>query len=222
VWEKYDFRVERMSLQPGWNPYAANALNYPVGGSRHVQCKVGREIGLGSALQDRARVDIDSTSKLEIIEPRVTPYPTEYWDNKYQLNAAPIVPAWVLDGSPAARGKLLSSSTDGMASTYMWDCTAGRFNWFYDIDETICLLEGSVVLTDSAGVSLLVRAGDTFLFPAGSRFEWTVPSYVRKVAFLHVPMSRKMQLLRRIYKALRRLTRPRTGKFESTTLLQGG
>jgi uncharacterized protein len=177
---------------------------------------------LGDALHDGVRGHIDSTSALEILEQPVSSCPTDYRANKYQLNTAPIVPAWILDGSPAARGKLLSSSTDGMASTYMWDCTAGRFNWFYDIDETICLLEGSAILTDSAGVRHFVRAGDTFFCPAGSRFEWTVPGYVRKIAFFHVPMSRKMQLLKRIYQSLTRLTQPRTGKFESTTLLQGG
>jgi uncharacterized cupin superfamily protein len=177
---------------------------------------------LGDALQDGAIGQIDPTSELEILEQPVTSYPADYRANKYELNTAPIVPAWILDGSPAARAKLLSSSTDGMASTYMWDCTAGRFNWFYDIDETICLLEGSVVLTDSAGVRHFVRTGDTFFFPAGSRFEWAVPSYVRKIAFFHIPMSRKMQFLKRIYQALTRLVRPRAGKFKSTTLFQGG
>lgn len=165
------------------------------------------EIILGNALQDRARGHIDSTSELEILEQPVTSCQTEYRANKYQLNTAPIVTGWILDGSPVARGKLLSNSTDGMAFTYMWDCTAGRFNWFYDIDETICLLEGSAVLTDSTGVHRFVRTGDTFFFPAGSRFEWTVPSYVRKIAFFHVPMSRKVQFLMRIYKALTRLAR---------------
>ena len=177
---------------------------------------------LGDASQDRAIGDTDSTIELGILEQPVAWYPTEYGANKYQLKTAPIVPAWILDGSPAARGKLLSSSTDGMASTYMWDCTAGRFNWFYDIDETICLLEGSAVLTDSAGLRHLLRTGDTFFCPAGSRFEWTVASYVRKIAFFHIPMSRKMQFLKRIFQALARLVQPRAGKFESTTLLQGG
>jgi len=48
----------------------------------------------------------------------------------------PIQAAWILDGNPVARAELLSSSADGTASTYFWDCTAGRFNWFYSFDET--------------------------------------------------------------------------------------
>lgn len=164
---------------------------------------------------------IDSTRELEILEQSLAPDSAQYKANRHRLNSAPIVPAWILEGSPAARGKLLSGSTDDKASTYMWDCTAGRFNWFYDSDETICLLEGSAIFTDSAGVRHFARAGDTFFFPAGSRFEWTVPSYVRKIAFFHIPMSRKMQLLQRIYNVLTRLAPARAPKIESTSLLQG-
>ena len=47
------------------------------------------------------------------------------------LNPSPIYPAWILEGNPVARNVLLSSSADGDASSYIWDCTAGRFNWFY-------------------------------------------------------------------------------------------
>jgi len=128
--------------------------------------------------------------------------------NKHELNATPIPAAWILEGEPVARGKRLSGSTDGMASTYMWDCTAGRFNWFYDVDETVCLLEGSVFVKDAAGEQHRLRAGGTFLFPAGSRFEWTVTNYVRKIAFMHIPQSPKILYAKRVYKALMRLVRP--------------
>jgi hypothetical protein len=60
-------------------------------------------------------------------------------------------------------------------------------------------LEGSVVVEDAAGVRRRLGAGDTFLFPAGSRFHWTVPHYIRKLAFLHAPLSRKMRLVKGIY-----------------------
>jgi hypothetical protein len=41
---------------------------------------------------------------------------------------------------------ILSTSADGTASTIIWSCTEGRFNWYYDFDETIMILEGSIVL----------------------------------------------------------------------------
>jgi hypothetical protein len=68
-------------------------------------------------------------------------------------------------------------------------------------------LEGSVVIEDVAGVRQRLQAGDTFLFPAGSRYHWTVPDYIRKVAFLYSPLSREMRLIRGILKRLTALLR---------------
>ncbi|WP_227590544.1 cupin domain-containing protein, partial [Klebsiella aerogenes] len=36
---------------------------------------------------------------------------------------------------------MLSWSADGSASTIVWQCTEGRFEWHYDFDETILILE---------------------------------------------------------------------------------
>jgi uncharacterized cupin superfamily protein len=58
-------------------------------------------------------------------------------------NPSPIYPNWVLEGNPVARNKVLSSSADGSASTIIWDCTAGRFNWIYDVDETIYVIHSN-------------------------------------------------------------------------------
>jgi uncharacterized cupin superfamily protein len=62
------------------------------------------------------------------------------------LTSSPIRPGWVLEGNPAARNKLVSVSADGTASSFIWDCTAGRFNWYYEADETIYVIEGGVVI----------------------------------------------------------------------------
>jgi uncharacterized cupin superfamily protein len=121
------------------------------------------------------------------------------------LVASPIPRSWILEGSPVARKKQLAGSSDRLAGTFMWDCTAGRFNWFYDDDEVIHVLEGYVVIEDAAGVRQRLQAGDTFLFPAGSRYHWMIPHYIRKIAFLHSPLSREMRIIRAI---LKRLTAP--------------
>lgn len=120
-------------------------------------------------------------------------------ENPHGLQPDPIPPQWILEGNPTARRKLLVGSSDDMASTHMWDCTAGRFHWYYGSDEVIHVLEGSVLIEDDAGVRRQLAAGDTFLFPAGSRFHWTVPRYIRKIAFLHAPLSRKVRLLKGMY-----------------------
>lgn len=123
-------------------------------------------------------------------------------DNPHDLQPDPIPREWILEGSPTARRKLLVGSSDDMASTHMWDCTAGRFNWYYGSDEVIYVLEGSVVVEDATGVPRRLDPGDIFLFPAGTRFHWTVPRYIRKIAFLHAPLSRKVRLIKGVYNFL--------------------
>ncbi len=120
------------------------------------------------------------------------------------LDDSPIRKEWIIAGHPITRSRLLSRSADGSSSTHIWDCTAGRFNWHYTIDETVYVIEGSVIVKDRTGHSQTVNAGDTIFFPAGSSAEWTVERYVRKVAFLRAPVPR---ILAFPYRALRRVKR---------------
>jgi uncharacterized cupin superfamily protein len=121
------------------------------------------------------------------------------------LVSNPIQPAWILDGKPVARLELLSSSADGTASTYFWDCTAGRFNWFYSFDETFHVLEGAVTLKYPSGGSHRVVAGDTVFFPAGSSAEWTVDRYIRKLAFCRTPVPGYLTFVRQMVRRLKRI-----------------
>jgi len=134
------------------------------------------------------------------------------------LVANPIVPSWILDGKPMARLELLSSSADGTASTYFWDCTAGRFNWFYSFDETLHILEGAVTLKFPTGASQRVVAGDTIFFPAGSSAEWTVDNYVRKLAFCRTPVPGYLTFARQLVRRLRRMIRGDSGREGSGLL----
>jgi uncharacterized cupin superfamily protein len=135
------------------------------------------------------------------------------------LVANPIVPAWILDGKPVARLELLSSSADGTASTYFWDCTAGRFNWFYHFDETLHILEGAVTLKFPTGASKRVVAGDTIFFPAGSSAEWTVDNYVRKLAFCRTPLPGYLTFIRQLVRRLKRVVGAGSGEDGGSGLL---
>jgi uncharacterized protein len=175
------------------------------GRSEELIVKNALQAGLTYSANGQSEAET-SAKELEILE-RSERYGSDVRSEseKHKLGLSPINSAWILEGNPVARGKLLSTSTDGVASTFIWDCTAGRFNWHYDLDETVYLLEGSVVIKDSKGVSRQLSAGDSFLFRAGTQFEWTVESYVRKVAFCRVPMSQKILRAKRLYHALRRV-----------------
>jgi hypothetical protein len=139
--------------------------------------------------------------------------PTE----KLVLN--PINPTWILEGKPIARLTLLSSSADGTASTYFWDCTAGRFNWFYSFDETFHILEGEVALKGPNGNTRRVKAGDTVFFPKGSNAEWTVDKYVRKLAFCRTPVPGYLTYARGMARRLKRMVRGGSGDEGGSGLL---
>jgi len=118
------------------------------------------------------------------------------------LLPAPIPRAWILEGNPSARNKRLACSGDERASAFMWDCTAGRFSWPYPEEEIAHVLEGAVVIENPAGARQALQAGDTFVFPAGSTYQWTVPSYVRKISFVHAPLPRSMRLVQAVLEPL--------------------
>jgi uncharacterized protein len=130
-------------------------------------------------------------------------------DNEHGLDPAPMPPEWIVEGNPVTRCRRLWGSTDDMAFTVMWDCTASRFDWPYDMDETICVLEGSVILTDPQGARHILQPMDTFHFPYGSRYHWNIPVYVRKLAFVHVPLNRKLRFAKRVFRGLKSLLRVR-------------
>lgn len=96
---------------------------------------------------------------------------------------APINPDWVLSGAPRARAGLHSPSIDGRASTHIWDCTTGSFWWTFGDDETVFILEGEVRVTTEQGESRVLRQGDIAYFAGGTRAQWDVETYVRKIAF---------------------------------------
>ena len=117
------------------------------------------------------------------------------------LGAAPIQADFVRAGQPEASNVILARSTDRSSYTMVWHCTAGAFEWTYDCDETIVILEGSVLLTDTGNAPRRLRAGDAVFFPKGAKVFWEIDASVRKLAIMHdqlpAPLSGLMKLLRR-------------------------
>ncbi|MCE1177642.1 MAG: cupin domain-containing protein [Micrococcales bacterium] len=104
------------------------------------------------------------------------------------LDEAPINPEWIREGAPIARASQWAETTDGRGTMHVWSCTAGTFDWHFDADELVAIVEGEVQVTDDAGTTTVLRPGDSALFVAGSHWVWHVPTYVRKHATLIRPL----------------------------------
>lgn len=140
------------------------------------------------------------------------------------LSPAPINPAWIVDGAPTARAAEVSRSDDGSSTTMVWDCTRGTFDWYYAIDETLYILEGSFTLDEGTPDERRVQAGDMVFFPAGSHARWNVDFYVRKVAFLRRTLPKPLVKLLTVRRWLRAVLRgkpaetsPGFGSMTATT-----
>jgi uncharacterized protein len=99
------------------------------------------------------------------------------------LTPRPIEPSWIIEGRPDASWCVLSKSADGLASTMVWHCTAGKFDWYYDFDETILILEGGIVLESDTMPPTRYGPGDVIFFKDGAHARWHVESHVKKLAF---------------------------------------
>ena len=112
-----------------------------------------------------------------------------------ELKSAPIEPSWVLEGEPVARNAELSRSQDGTACTLIWDCTPGKFVWHYTTEETIHILQGTIVLDDGHGPARRLGPGDVVFFPAGAKVHWHVVEHVRKLAFFRRQLPKPVEMV---------------------------
>jgi uncharacterized protein len=100
-----------------------------------------------------------------------------------KLKPSPIEPSWIIEGNPIAQASLISKSSDGLAWTVVWQCSEGKFNWYYDVDETLLILEGSIVLESDTMPPTRYGPGDTIFFRDGAHARWHVEGSIRKLAF---------------------------------------
>jgi uncharacterized cupin superfamily protein len=119
-----------------------------------------------------------------------------------KLDAAPIEPGWIIEGTPQARSRELARSADGTSLVVAWACTAGRFRWHYRLDETVPVISGEVFVTDESGTDRRLGPGDMAFFPAGSRSLWRVPVAVRKLAICRHALPRPLGTIVRAWRRL--------------------
>ncbi len=134
------------------------------------------------------------------------------------LTPSPIEPSWVIEGNPLAQSCLLSRSADGLASTIVWECSEGKFDWYYDCDETILILEGSIVLENDTMRSTRYGVGDVIFFKNGAHAKWHVEGRVRKLAFCRTVQPFVFGFAQRAINKIKRTLMP-SGKRPSTSLV---
>lgn len=135
--------------------------------------------------------------------------------------AVPIPPEWIVEGRPVARCVPIARGRDDLASTTLWDCTAGTFHWCFGWDETVHVLDGAVEVTLPDGAVHRLTAGSVAFFPAGSTALWRVEGHVRKLAVCRravpAPVAAALAWVGAGKQALRRL-RDEPGDRRATAL----
>jgi uncharacterized protein len=137
------------------------------------------------------------------------------------LAQRPIHPSWIIEGKPEARCCVLSQSADGLASTMVWQCTEGRFNWYYDFDETILILEGAIVLESDGMDPTRYGPGDVIFFKDGAHARWRVEGHVKKLAFCRKTQPVWLGFALRVIGKVRRILLP-PGEREAASLMGAG
>ena len=136
------------------------------------------------------------------------------------LTPRPIEPSWIIEGQPDATWCVLSKSADGLASTMVWHCTAGKFNWYYDFDETILILDGGIVLESDTMPPTRYGPGDVIFFKDGAHARWHVESHVKKLAFCRKTQPVWLGFALRVVLKLKKMFLP-AGERQPASLMAG-
>jgi uncharacterized protein len=129
----------------------------------------------------------------------------EIGNTNVDLTPRPIEPSWIIEGRPRATACTLSQSADGLASTIVWHCTAGKFNWYYDFEETIMILEGGIVLESGSMKPTRYGPGDVIFFRDGAHARWHVEDHVRKIAFCRKTQPMWLGFALRVFLKLKKI-----------------
>jgi uncharacterized cupin superfamily protein len=88
----------------------------------------------------------------------------------------------VIEGDPQSKVHWLRTegSTDAALMSGIFTAQPSRFNYAFETDETIHLIEGRVTITLDSGEAVTVTAGDIVSFPRGARAVWDVQEPLRE------------------------------------------
>jgi uncharacterized protein len=95
----------------------------------------------------------------------------------------------ILDGTPDARAMFTAHSADANASAGFWSCDVGRYEFVFDYDEFVYLIEGEVVVSEAAPSTrtFTLLPGDTAHFPQGVTTIWQINRRMTKYFVARAP-----------------------------------
>ena len=120
------------------------------------------------------------------------------------LLPSPINPSWIIEGNPQAKARQLCQSVDRLVWTVVWECSEGRFDWYYSYDETVFILEGSIVVEGDGLPQTRYGVGDVILFRKGAHARWHVEGHVKKLAVCHRVLPSSLSFFVRLLGLLKR------------------
>jgi uncharacterized cupin superfamily protein len=143
--------------------------------------------------------------------------------DRVELHPATFPAEWILDGNPVSHIKEIARSRDGAMRVVVWECTKGRFEWQYGVNEMVHIISGEVLILDQSGDERRLGPGNTAFFPAGSRSTWRVTQDVRKLAVCHDPVPSLGRFAARVWKKIHTVTaRLRANRSSGSVLADGG
>ena len=86
----------------------------------------------------------------------------------------------IISGDPLQTAHVLYTSPDGRYVSGLWSCQPGKWRVVFTECEFCQILEGEIIITSDDGTTTTVRAGDTFVSPAGFLGTWEVTKPARK------------------------------------------
>lgn len=132
----------------------------------------------------------------------------EVANTRSKMSLSPIERSWIIEGEPVAELSILSKSADSRAWTVVWQCSAGKFNWYYDYDETILILDGSIVIESEGMPPACYKPGDVIFFKEGAHAIWHVENSVRKIAFCRRTNPDFLNFAVRVVSKIKRILTP--------------
>jgi uncharacterized protein len=91
--------------------------------------------------------------------------------------------AVAVHGDPTASGKTVFETKDRQITGGIWKCSPGTFDLTFTWDEMALLLEGELIIEESAERKVRIFPGDFFFVPRGATTRWIVVKPLKKLFF---------------------------------------